>query len=238
MRLISRKDAKVAGVKLFFTGEPCIRGHIAERFVSNGSCYDCLKAKIKDWRAENPDRCREHGRRSAKKNAAKAAERKLRWKSANRARHLARSREYTAANKERISEQKKRIYARKRDQYLARMAAFREANKSRLKARRDQKKAENPEVFRAWDRAKHAKRRAAPGKHTAADITDIMKMQNGRCAYCRIKLGSKYHVDHIKALSRGGSNCRRNLQILCQPCNSKKHALDPIVFARKQGLLL
>lgn len=46
------------------------------------------------------------------------------------------------------------------------------------------------------------------------------------------------HVDHIKALRRGGTNDRRNLQMLCQPCNNRKHAKDPIDYAQSLGLLL
>jgi len=43
-----------------------------------------------------------------------------------------------------------------------------------------------------------------------------------RCKFC----GSteNLEIDHIKPLSRGGSNDLVNLQILCKPCNRKKWA--------------
>jgi hypothetical protein len=38
---ITRKRAKARGRKHFFTGKPCIRGHIAKRFVSTKNCIEC-----------------------------------------------------------------------------------------------------------------------------------------------------------------------------------------------------
>ena len=42
----------------------------------------------------------------------------------------------------------------------------------------------------------------------------------GRCLFC----GSteRLEVDHIKPVSKGGTNDLRNLQCLCAPCNRKK----------------
>jgi 5-methylcytosine-specific restriction endonuclease McrA len=68
-----------------------------------------------------------------------------------------------------------------------------------------------------------AKKRLAGGTHTAEDIAEIFKLQRGRCAYCKKKLGKKYDVDHIKPVAKGGSNHRRNLQLTCPTCNHKKN---------------
>lgn len=40
-RVISRADAKSQGLKRYFTGEPCLRGHIAERYAKSRECLDC-----------------------------------------------------------------------------------------------------------------------------------------------------------------------------------------------------
>jgi len=37
----SRKEAKIAGLRHFFTGRPCKNGHIANRFTANGVCVVC-----------------------------------------------------------------------------------------------------------------------------------------------------------------------------------------------------
>jgi hypothetical protein len=41
--MISRKEAARQGLRYFFTGIPCRHGHIAERYVSQCSCRECLK---------------------------------------------------------------------------------------------------------------------------------------------------------------------------------------------------
>jgi hypothetical protein len=40
-KVISRAEAKAAGLKRYFTGLPCPNGHIAARFVRQGNCTEC-----------------------------------------------------------------------------------------------------------------------------------------------------------------------------------------------------
>ena len=97
---------------------------------------------------------------------------------------------------------------------------------------------ENPELKRANRHRYRAKKRSADGAHTAADARDLRQKQNGRCAYCRKNLGRKGQLDHIVALSLGGSNRPSNLQWLCEDCNKSKGARDAADYARERGLLL
>lgn len=39
--IISREDARSQGSKRYFTGKPCVHGHIAERYVSGATCCAC-----------------------------------------------------------------------------------------------------------------------------------------------------------------------------------------------------
>jgi len=87
-------------------------------------------------------------------------------------------------------------------------------------------------------RKRRARKRSAEGKHTEQDILDILKAQKYRCAYCRKSIRQKYEPDHIKPLSRGGSDDKRNIQALCPTCNRKKHARESLLFARDFGMLL
>jgi len=106
------------------------------------------------------------------------------------------------------------------------------------------KKALTSKHIRERASADGAKRRAqklnAGGSFTAEQIADLYAKQRGRCAGpgCGVKLGDKFHRDHRQALSRGGSNDIRNMELLCQPCNSRKHAKDPIAWAQENGRLL
>jgi hypothetical protein len=45
IRLISREVAKAQGLKRYFNGHPCIRGHVAERFVADGRCVECKRER-------------------------------------------------------------------------------------------------------------------------------------------------------------------------------------------------
>ena len=148
------------------------------------------------------------------------------------------------------------------DEYKAGRKAYAEANKERINAHRRAKLLEQgpkrnagvqrwaqSEKGKAWWRAyaetkraivrnRRAKQRASEGQHTPEDIADILRLQRGKCAYCRTGIRSGYHVDHIVAIANGGSNDRRNIQLLCPPCNMHKNAADPIAHAQRIGLLI
>lgn len=63
----SRADAVARGADHYFTGKPCIRGHVALR-KTKGSCVECLK---QDWAADN-----ERRKKLPKSEASKAAGRR------------------------------------------------------------------------------------------------------------------------------------------------------------------
>lgn len=98
--------------------------------------------------------------------------------------------------------------------------------------------AKNRDKKRQYRRNRKALEKGAVGSHTNEDISEILKLQKDRCAYCQKKINDTYHVDHIIALSRGGSNDRTNLQLTCGPCNQRKKDQDPLDFARSRGKLL
>jgi len=60
----NRKEAQKLGIKYYFTGQPCIRGHIALR-KTKGSCLECMK---EDWVIDNKKRSEK-----PKSEASKAA---------------------------------------------------------------------------------------------------------------------------------------------------------------------
>lgn len=85
---------------------------------------------------------------------------------------------------------------------------------------------------------RRARIRNSKGSFTHDAVLALLKKQKGRCAGCRVRMGSDYHRDHILALALGGSNDIHNIQLLCQPCNSSKHAKAPEVWARENGRLI
>ena len=105
------------------------------------------------------------------------------------------------------------------------------------------------QIKHAWHRAnplarvsheanRRARKKAAGGKHTAADIKQLFRLQRGKCACCHVSIADGYHVDHIQPLALGGSNDKANLQLLCPTCNLRKSAKHPVDFMRETGRLL
>jgi cell division septation protein DedD len=52
--VISRAQAKTLGLKTYFTGNPCLRGHIALRQTASETCTQCAKEKHKARYAADP----------------------------------------------------------------------------------------------------------------------------------------------------------------------------------------
>ena len=135
-------------------------------------------------------------------------------------------------------EQAKRDYERRRERILAYNREYGQKNRERRSAYLKEYREKNPELIAAHKRRYKAMKRGAEGSHTGDDVLALFKAQRGKCGYCRTSLKGGYHVDHIKPLSKRGSNKKTNLQLLCEACNLKKHALDPIEFANRIGLLV
>lgn len=51
----TRAEALRLGLPRYRTGQPCARGHLAERYTINHACVACTKAKAKAWNAEHPE---------------------------------------------------------------------------------------------------------------------------------------------------------------------------------------
>ncbi len=83
MKKINREKAKAAGLKRYFTGEPCEHGHIAERYTNRKNCVECGRAHIRKWRAANPEKCRARGRKDYASNPEKHRECSRKWRVAN-----------------------------------------------------------------------------------------------------------------------------------------------------------
>ncbi len=44
--IITRPEARNLGLNKYFTGKPCPRGHIADRYTQKGSCTECLSEDV------------------------------------------------------------------------------------------------------------------------------------------------------------------------------------------------
>lgn len=94
---------------------------------------------------------------------------------------------------------------------------------------------QNPEKVREYASTRKGRKLSCLPRGT---IPRLFKLQKKRCAVCRCKLGSNYHVDHIVPLMLGGEHVPSNLQILCPTCNVRKWAKDPVQFMQERGFLI
>ena len=63
---------------------------------------------------------------------------------------------------------------------------------------------------------------------------DLHKSQGGKCMYCGRKPGiDLMDVDHKNPMAKGGSDQKRNLQLLCRSCNTRKGATTDRQFRTK-----
>jgi 5-methylcytosine-specific restriction endonuclease McrA len=304
--LVTREQAKAKALLHFFSGEPCIRQHLSQRYVSTGACVACQvlyleKARTKerarkaadpDYREERLKAQRVRQDRWAELHQEQERERSARrrttehfkdqqraWAAAHRDQTNETSRaryQYTkATDPEKIKAKARADYwlnpersrAKRKawnEQHVEELKAYRAANSDRMAAtskawalanpdrvaaktqrwrerypeKVQQWRKENPEASRAIKQRRRAREREAEGSFTADELKALIKKQAGKCIYCSVALGKGYHADHIIPLMRGGSNWISNIQLLCRSCNSKKWAIDPIVFAKRRGRLL
>jgi hypothetical protein len=89
---ITRKEAKALGLTRYFTGKPCKRGHVCERYMGNSTCAECHREliaanpeanrkRVLIWQKARPDKVSAKGKRSYAANLEKQRLRS-RWKRA------------------------------------------------------------------------------------------------------------------------------------------------------------
>lgn len=191
--------------------------------VLQSRCKECTNSYSKAWYEKNKEK------RNALSNA---------WYEANKEKHNLNSKTWYEENKEkRNASIKAWADANKERLSLSRKAWYLENADRRAAAKKAWNKA-NPEKTLSYCRNRRALKKAADGSHTGEDIKNLLILQKSKCAVCRKSIANGYEVDHIVALSKGGSNDKYNLQLLCKPCNRSKRDVDPVDFMQSKGMLL
>ncbi len=245
LRIISRQEARSAGLHFYFTGKACKRGHIDQRGVKTASCLACVYVKGKNWRENNRERNNKNSYAWAKANPEKAHAAQQKYYYKNQARRCEIAREWAKNNPEQKRATKRAWIAKNLERKRATARLWAKKNRDRRQpSRREwnrQWRKNNPDKRRIEEHIRRTRKRAAGGKFTVADIADIRKNQRNKCAEptCRKRLTrATEHIDHIIPVARGGTSWRKNLQLLCQQCNQSKGSYDPITYAQRQGRLL
>lgn len=210
----SRAEAHAEGKKFYFTGKPCVRGHIAIRYACGG-CIECVKDSSKQWHTDNPEKVK-----------AKDARWRERHPDKTRAKNTTERKRLTNARWQASNPEKRRVI----------MTRWRAENRNKARAATADWQRRNPDRVRYYVRKRRAIKNGADGHCTPEQIESLKKKTKGICWACGHK--RRLTIDHIVPLSKGGSNSINNIQFLCKPCNSAKRDKDPEDFARSLGRLL
>lgn len=98
MKIITRKEALALGLKRYFTGKPCPKGHVCERFVSGWTCVDCTLDYSKEWQNKNPEKAAKASQRYRDKNKEKVNHAYKKWYKRNKHWHKS----WRLENKEKV----------------------------------------------------------------------------------------------------------------------------------------
>lgn len=100
MDLISRKEAKAQGLKHYFTGHPCNRGHLDERLVSSTTCCECVRENHYTWYGKNREQALSIIKQWSARNGDSVVEASRRYRANNPGADAANAKKYYDANKE------------------------------------------------------------------------------------------------------------------------------------------
>lgn len=243
---VTAAAARASGAVFYFTGTPCKHGHVSKRYARSSICVECQSARSKVWIAAHPEAVQGY-REKAKPKAAQYAsrhralnpelcnQRTQAWRDKNRDRlrayDAARYREDIDASRA----ESRAYYRRNAEAMQANSKRWFAANRDRARALAREWGSNNPGKMAQYRQNRRALENGAVGSFLADDIARLIEAQGGCCKVCGEK--RNLTVDHILALSRGGSNWPSNLQMLCRPCNSSKKNHDFVEFMRRRAAL-
>jgi 5-methylcytosine-specific restriction endonuclease McrA len=227
MQRITRKAAKAAGLKYYFTGKPCKRGHIDKRFVCSFCCMTCAREKAAEAFRGLVGEAREARRNYERRRWQDPVFRQ--WAATYRAEHAVESASYRQARKEAQPDYFRDHYAKNAERRKAQSLAWYRANTERALQRQKEYTASRPiELRRANGRRRRGTRRAIEKRVfvEAVDSRTVFERDKGQCGICMkpVDPASNWEIDHIMPISKGGPHSYANVQLAHRKCNRSKAA--------------
>ena len=249
------------------TVKPCKKCGASDRY-SSGDCRPCHIDRSARKRKEQPEQVALQNARTRAKHIEKHKAKSALWREKNKEKKAASDLAWRTANVDRIKKTKSIYYEKNKEEIAKKTESWRSNNPEKVKKYNDkayEKDCEtikkrsaiwainNPEKIKSssakfrkdhpdlriiWESNRRARKRASGGKLSEGITEKLFKLQKGKCACCKQKLGDDYHLDHVMPLALGGSNTDENMQLLRSECNLKKNAKHPVDFMQSRGFLL
>lgn len=242
MEIITRKQAKEQGLKRYFTGKPCPRGHISERYML-GKCVACSKYEKKHGtgqRAEakakglvhfstgnicnkcNTDKKYVSSGDCVSCHQSKGKVAKIIWREKNREHYLAQAKGYRERTKQHRKEYNAEYRARTVEQRAAYNKQHRIDNAEYYREYRKRYMQEKPHINAAHQATRRAIKIKATPKWVSHEEIKAVYAERDRI---RDETGEEYHVDHIVPLKHKdvcGLHVPWNLQVITAEENMAK----------------
>ena len=235
MEKISRSAAKAIGLQRYFTGKPCSKNHVAERYAASGSCIECRKAEYDPeatrkynaaYRAENAEKLRAYDR--GRHSAESAKEQRKALKKKRVAAFVGppkppRQKQDPATLKERRARAWADYYQRRKESLAEKSKAYRDRNSELVKSR-----------VRAWSSKNQHRRTALQAKRKArqsqavplwyGELDDLVWLEAADLVRLRrLATGVDWAADHmIPCRTAGGLHVWNNCQVITWAMNQSK----------------
>lgn len=203
--IVSQSQAAELGLKSYFTGVPCIHGHVARRVTSSKLCFACSAARGQARRLANPDYHKSYNSLYYPNNKDKT--------------QICSERYYTKA--------KQQFPEALRQRQDSTHEKYRKKHRERLRARSRHDFLNKPWLYRAYCVKRRAQKRHATVSWSSAEKINQIYEDCFQLNTCNRLAGGVDHfvVDHIIPL-KGKTVCgfhhEANLRIILNSENARK----------------
>ncbi len=149
---ISKDQARSQNLKTYFTGKPCKRGHLANRYTSTSNCVECQTESNRKFYIDNSEKEQQRQKLYYKNNKAKCIQATLNYQSRNPEIKIKANKVYREKHKEKIAAYK---------------AEWKKYNRLSLKTSRIKRRAARLQAVPSWVNHEELKEvyRKCPGGH-------------------------------------------------------------------------
>jgi hypothetical protein len=210
--IISRRDAKALGFKRYYTGKPCVFGHVSERLVSSKQCMICACEKANTYAKKNPELVAAKKKSYRLKNKDKVSAYKKEYRSRPEVKELERTaaRKYWSENKEKKIQKDRRWKAANPEKYKAAVASA---------------KRKKPGCSTFYS-AKHRVAKSQRVPMWFAEFDEFVWKEAAQLAKSRkIATGITWQVDHmypLRSKTVSGLHVWNNCQVIPEKLNQEK----------------